>query len=56
MTITLGTAQVTIRPNNGGFYSVMTVNAGQTVLAGKGHDTQIKAERWANRMLTKHAA
>lgn len=56
MTKTFGTAQVTIRANDGGFYSVMTVNAGQTVVAGKGHSTIKGAEKWADKMLAQHAS
>jgi len=55
MTIVFGTAQVTIRPNNGGFYSVMTLNGGQTVVAGKSHQTEAGAKRWANKVLQRHA-
>ncbi len=55
MTITFGNAQVTIRQNNGGFYSVMALNGGQTVVAGKGHQTEAGAKRWANKVLQQHA-
>jgi hypothetical protein len=53
--IAFGTAQVAIRPNDGGFYSVMTVNGGETVVAWRSHETKKGAERWANKMLKAHA-
>lgn len=54
MTIELGTAKVTIRPNDGGFRSVMIINGDQVVLA-KGHATETAAKRWADKVLRQHA-
>lgn len=55
MTIELGTAKVTIRPNDGGFRSAMIINGDQVVLA-KSHATQAAASRWADKVLREHAA
>lgn len=55
MTVTFGTAKVTIRPNDGGFRSSLIVNGDQVVLA-KGHATQAAASRWADKVLREHAA
>ena len=54
MTISLGSAKVTIRPNDGGFRSSMIINGDQVVLA-KSHSTEAAAKRWADKVLARHA-
>ena len=54
--IVRGSAAVTIRPNGDGFYALLTVNGGETVLRGQSLATEAAARRWADRVLAKHEA
>lgn len=54
--ISLGSAQVYVHRNAGAYLSIMTCNRGQTALKSQSHDTIRGADRWAVRVLSRHAA
>lgn len=51
--ISNGSRSVLISPNNGGYFSILRVNNGETVVQGKSHSTEKGARKWAASVLAK---